>query len=77
MTTTPPHWNVEPWPEEVDGDALLETMRRVFQRYIVLPSAADIALPLWVLHAWTCDAGDISPFLVLVSPTKRCGKPIP
>src|SRR5947209_8437133 len=23
---------------------------------------------------WTYDAGDISPFLVLVSPTHRCGK---
>jgi putative DNA primase/helicase len=31
-------------------------------------------LALWTLHAWTMDAGDISPFLVLVSPTKRCGK---
>jgi putative DNA primase/helicase len=27
-----------------------------------------------VLHAWTFDAGDISPFLVLISPEKRCGK---
>jgi uncharacterized protein DUF3631 len=69
-----PHWNVEPWPEEVDGDALLDSIRRVFRRYIVLPSGADIALSLWILHAWTYDAGDISPFLVLVSPTKRCGK---
>jgi putative DNA primase/helicase len=31
-------------------------------------------LPLWALHAWTMNAGDISPFMVLVSPTKRCGK---
>jgi putative DNA primase/helicase len=69
-----PHWHVEPWSEEVDGDALLDSLRRVFRRYIVLPSGADIALPLWVLHAWTMDAGDISPFMVLVSPTKRCGK---
>jgi hypothetical protein len=69
-----PHWNIDPWPEEVDGDALLDSIRRVFRRYIVLPSDADIALSLWVLHAWTYDAGDISPFLVLVSPTKRCGK---
>jgi len=69
-----PHWNVEPWPEEVDGDALLESIRRVLRRYIVLPVGADIAIPLWVLHAWTYDAGDISPFLVLVSPTHRCGK---
>jgi putative DNA primase/helicase len=69
-----PHWHVEPWPDPVDGDALLDSLRRVFRHYIVLPQGADIALALWVLHAWTYDAGDISPFLVLVSPTKRCGK---
>src|SRR5262249_25407065 len=46
----------------------------IFRRYIALPKGADIALALWVLHAWTHDAGDISPFMVLVSPTKRCGK---
>jgi len=69
-----PHWNVEPWPEPVDGAALLDSIKRVFRRYIVLPKHADTALALWVLHAWTMDAGDISPFMVLVSPTKRCGK---
>jgi putative DNA primase/helicase len=69
-----PHWNVEPSAEPVDGAALLNNLRQVFRRYVVLPKGADIALPLWVLHAWTMDAGDISPILVLVSPTKRCGK---
>ena len=69
-----PHWKVEPWPEPVDGAALLESIQRVFRRYIVLPKSADVALSLWVLHAWTMDADDISPFMVLVSPTKRCGK---
>jgi putative DNA primase/helicase len=69
-----PHWKVEPSPEPVDGAALLNNLRQVFRRFIFLPKGADIALPLWVLHAWTYDAGDISPFIVLVSPTKRCGK---
>jgi hypothetical protein len=69
-----PHWNVEPSGEPVDGAALLNRLRQVFRRYVVLPKGADIALPLWVLHAWTMDAGDISPLMVLVSPTKRCGK---
>jgi putative DNA primase/helicase len=72
--TALPHWKVKSWPERVDGAALLDSIKRVFRRYIVLPKDADIALALWVLHAWTMDAGDISPFLVLVSPTKRCGK---
>src|SRR5262245_8329025 len=71
---TLPHWTVEPSPEPVDGAALLDRFRQVFRRYIVLPKGADVALPLWVLHAWTFDAGEISPFMVLVSPVKRCGK---
>ena len=69
-----PHWRVEPSSEPVNGAALLDSLRQVFRRHIVLPKGADIALPLWVLHAWTMDAGEISPFIVLVSPTKRCGK---
>jgi putative DNA primase/helicase len=69
-----PHWRVEPWPHPVDGAALLDSLRAIFRRYIVLPKGADIALPLWALHAWTMDTSDISPFIVLVSPTKRCGK---
>ncbi len=72
--TALPHWNVEPSAEPVDGAALLNNLRQAFSRYVVLPKGADIALPLWVLHAWTLDAGDISPLIVLVSPTKRCGK---
>src|SRR6516164_2320428 len=68
------HWRVELSPVPVGGTALLDRLRQIFRRYIVLPKGADIALALWVLHAWTYDAGDISPFMVLVSPTKRCGK---
>jgi putative DNA primase/helicase len=71
---TLPHWNVEPSAEPVDGAALLNNLRQLFRRYVALPRGADIALPLWVLHAWTMDAGDISPLMMLVSPTKRCGK---
>jgi putative DNA primase/helicase len=71
---TLPHWKVEPSPKPVDGAALLDRLRQVFRHYIVLPKGADVALPLWVLHAWTFDAGEISPFMVLVSPVKRCGK---
>jgi len=69
-----PHWKVEPWNEPVDGAVLLADLERVFVRYVFLPTGASVALPLWTLHTWTMDAGDISPFIVLVSPTKRCGK---
>ena len=69
-----PHWRVDASPVPVDGAALLDAMRAVFRRYVVMPKGADTALALWVMHAWTMNAGEISPFMVLVSPTKRCGK---
>jgi hypothetical protein len=72
-----PHWEVEPWPDDVPGDKLLDNIKAEFKKYIVLPAGAGDAIALWVLHAWTFDAGDISPFLVLVSPEKRCGNPTP
>jgi putative DNA primase/helicase len=70
----PAHWDVVMAAEEVNGAELLDQLRNLFRRYIVLPPCADIALALWVLHAWTHDACEISPILCLQSPTKRCGK---
>jgi putative DNA primase/helicase len=69
-----PHWHVEPWHTAVSGAEFLDGIEKTLCRYIVLPQGAGEALALWTLHAWTMDAGDISPFMVLVSPTKRCGK---
>src|SRR6516225_8794530 len=37
-----PHWANEPWPEEVDGDALLDALRHEFSRYVALPPHADV-----------------------------------
>jgi hypothetical protein len=69
-----PHWKVEPWAGDVPGAGLLDDLKATFEKYIVLPAGAADAAALWVLHSWTMDAGEVSPFLVLVSPTKRCGK---
>jgi Protein of unknown function (DUF3631) len=71
---TMPHWHVEPWKNEVSTGELLDAIVRVFSRHIVLPKYAAEAIALWILHAWAFDAWDISPFLLLTSPTKRCGK---
>jgi putative DNA primase/helicase len=69
-----PHWNVEPWPEPVDGDALLQALQAHFKRYIALPPHADVALALWTLHTWVFGCFDITPYLCISSPTRRCGK---
>ena len=71
-----PHWNVELWPEEADGDALLDELRKHFRRYVVLPKEADVALALWVLHTWVFECFDITPYLAITSPTPRCGKTV-
>jgi Protein of unknown function (DUF3631) len=71
-----PHWRVEPWPEEVDGAVLLADLRQQFTRYVVLPKHAASALALWVLHTWVFGCFDITPYLSITSPTKRCGKTV-
>jgi putative DNA primase/helicase len=69
-----PHWSVEKYAQVVSGSALLDGIRDLIRRYIALPQHAAETMALWVLHAWAFDAFDTSPFLVLGSPTKRCGK---
>jgi putative DNA primase/helicase len=71
-----PHWPREPWPEEVDGDALLDDLRREFSRYVALPPHADVALALWVLHTYVFLHFDLTPYLAITSPTRRCGKTV-
>src|SRR5215467_4461370 len=51
-----PHWNVEPWPDVVAGDKLLNDLVAVFTRYVILPKHAAEASVLWVVHTWAFDA---------------------
>ena len=69
-------WQVSPdlWPEYVDGQALLNEMHGVFNRYLVLPEHATASLALWTLHTYSFHLGNISAYLALLSPEKRCGK---
>jgi hypothetical protein len=69
-----PHWTVEPWEVPINGDILLKELQAHFKRYVVLPPYADVALALWVLHTWAFECFDITPYLCISSPTRRCGK---
>ena len=65
----------EPWPEPVDGAALLDELVATIRRYVVLPSEHHArAIALWVLHTHSIDAAQVTPRLAITSPTKRCGK---
>jgi putative DNA primase/helicase len=64
----------EPWPEPVDGSALLDALADTFTRHVVLPPGGADAAALWTLHAHAHDAASISPILAVTSPTAECGK---
>ena len=69
------HWEVEPWPEEVDTDALLLSLKRRVQRHIVLSDEAATVVALWILFAWVHDTAAVhSPILLVTSPEANSGK---
>jgi hypothetical protein len=71
----PPLFNEpEPWPEPINGGRLLDELVRAIRAHVIVPSHADVALALWILHTHVLDAARTSPRLALVSPEKRCGK---
>jgi hypothetical protein len=65
---------VEPWPEPVNGAALLNDLRRVFERFVILPKWSAEALALWTLHTYAFQWRNVSAYVGLESPEKRCGK---
>lgn len=64
----------DPWPDPVDGAALLDELRRTFERFVVLPKGASTALALSVVLTHAYDAFTVCPRVAITSPTKRCGK---
>jgi len=66
--------DMEAWPVPVEGVGLANEIRETFERFIILPSGASVALTLWVIHTYAIEAAYHSPFIFLKSPEKRCGK---
>src|SRR5262249_21591041 len=64
----------EPWPETVDGAALLDDLAQTYRRFVSLPDGGAEALALWVVFTYALDAFAVAPILALCSPLKRCGK---
>ena len=71
----PIEWQApEPWPEPVDGVALLDEVATIVRQYVQMPEPAADAVALWIVHTWLHDRLEISTFLNVTSATKRCGK---
>jgi len=68
--------DVEPWESPVDGAALLTDIVAIVDRHAILPAGAAVAFALWLRHTYVLDAFDVSPYLGVTSPEKRCGKTV-
>jgi putative DNA primase/helicase len=65
---------VNPWPDAVDGAALLNALADAIGRYVVMTEHTRHACALWVVHSYLLDQFMISPRLAVRSPVKGCGK---
>jgi hypothetical protein len=71
-----PDWTVkvEPWPDPVDGKLLLDELTRVYQGWAVLPRFGPVASALFTVHTYAYHLREVTAYLGIESPVKRCGK---
>lgn len=72
--TTEPAPALDPWEDPVDGAALLDALVALLPHYVVLPEHAAEAIALWLVHTYMLEAADYSPYLLITSPVRECGK---
>ena len=65
---------VEAWEEAVEGAALLNELRSAVSRHVVSPPHAAETLALWILHTYAFELRNVTSYIGVVSPEKRCGK---
>lgn len=65
---------LEPWPEEVNGAALVSETVLTIQRYLVLPEGSAEIVAFWALHTHCYASFGVTPRLAITSPEKGCGK---
>ena len=68
------HWVVEPWPEPVDGSALLLSIIKRVRRHVIITGDEATAVAHWVLMAWVHSAAVHSPILLATSAEANSGK---
>jgi len=67
--------DLETWPESVEGAMLLDEIKALILRHVVLEKDTDaITIALWVMLSYCYDSFPILPNLAIQSPEKRCGK---
>src|SRR5262245_40995386 len=62
----PPPSSVAPPP--------LDHLAQLLRRFVILPPWAAETLALWILHTYAFHLRDVTTYLAIESPEKRCGK---
>jgi len=65
---------VDPWPEPVDGRAVLGEIEAIVERHVKLTLEQRAAVTLWIALTYCFDAFHVLPLLAITSPERRCGK---
>jgi hypothetical protein len=65
---------LEPWDHAVDGVTLADALLALIVTYVSLPRHAANALALWLLHTYVTDVTDYTPYILVTSPVRECGK---
>ncbi|HKQ37170.1 MAG TPA: hypothetical protein VJ063_03765, partial [Verrucomicrobiae bacterium] len=65
---------VEAWNEAVDGSELLDGLSGLLRKHVVLPLWVPETLALWTLHTYAFQLRNVTTYVGVVSPEKRCGK---
>src|ERR1051325_11898347 len=60
--------------ENCNGQLLFDELESLLTRFVILPAHAAETLALWVVHTYAFELGDVSTYLGIESPEKRCGK---
>ncbi|PWU13608.1 MAG: hypothetical protein C5B50_18955 [Verrucomicrobia bacterium] len=61
-------------PSTSEIGALLDALAATLRRFVVLPKWAPETLALWILHTYVYELREVSTYIGLESPEKRCGK---
>jgi hypothetical protein len=70
----PIHQSTNPPIHHPATASLLDELERVLSRHVVLPDFAAETLALWTLHTHAYECRDVTTYIGIESPEKRCGK---
>lgn len=65
---------IEPSDVAVSGEELLDELVEFIGHYVVMSENETKAVALWIVHTYLFDIADYTPYLLVTSPVRECGK---